>query len=54
MDRAHHPTAPARPDRASTPKPRPDDWLVLTDADRAMADVSAALDRTCRWQGDAD
>jgi hypothetical protein len=47
-------TAPVGTDRPRQQGPRPDDWLLLTDADRAMAGIGAALDRTSRWQGDAE
>ena len=54
MSRSQHSTPTATTDPTRRPGPRPDDWLVLTEADRAMAGVSAALDRTSRWQGDTD
>ena len=54
MPRSQHTTPAAAADRSRQPRPRPEDWLVLTDADRAMAGVGAALERTSRWQGDAE
>ena len=44
------------PDRTTRPLrqgPLPADWLLLTDADRAMAALDEALRRTSRWQGNA-
>ena len=52
MFRSQRSTPPDTTDRAHQPRPRPEDWLILTDADRAMARMGAALERTSRWQGD--
>lgn len=54
MFRSQRSTTPVVPDRSRPDGPRPDDWLLLTDADRTMAGLGAALDRTSRWQGDAE
>lgn len=48
---ARQTTAPPGDDPAQRAA-APSGWLVLTAADRALADLGAAFSRTSRWQGD--
>ncbi len=54
MTRQQHRAPREAPRRPDLPQPLAADWLILTDTDRALAAVGAAVERTCRWQGNAD